>query len=171
MWRVVSIVLTVLTVLSVLAALTPLHMATCTWEARAAPFDAQAPGSAMSRPAALALQIQGGDHVYGERLRALVAQAVARRFPGLPPLVDGPAPRGGHLVKVALTSGDVLWTPVHATAELGIHAMVLGQGRARAERRVVLSGSCTGLVSRSAFRAQLPDEVARWLEQVIGELL
>jgi hypothetical protein len=164
--RIASIVLTLLAVVCLVVALTDVHADTCTWTrgpGKTPPKDSDR--QPVTPASSLSFQPAGGDNAFIAKLREGFADEVKRRQPSIATIVDGPQPKGGMLVKASLTSGDVTWTPLWAKAALGVHVVVQGpsKGRDQFVGDSVLTLTCSGLVSRSNFQSQFPDEIVRWL--------
>lgn len=167
--RAVSIVLTILAVLCLVAAVTDVDVSDCTVDVKT---DSSAKkGTIPADATTLALQVHGGDSVFGNAVRERFRDEVKERRPQVTQIVEGPPPKGAVLVKSSLTAASIMWTPVWATADLGVQNIVRAGRNDEVVEEVRLLRTCRGLVSRSRFQAELPQMVGKSLADILSDAL
>lgn len=166
MRRAVSVFLTVLAVLCLVVALTEFQVADCSWSA--VEQSRKAKGDPLpSSVQAIALQIHGGDKEWGKAVRAAAEAHIREKYPAVQSVVDGPPPKGALLLKLSLVSGDVTWSPVWARAEVGVQGVLRASPRQDLVVEGRVRGTCSGLVSRPLFLAELGPRSGAWLNDFL----
>ena len=160
MKRAVSIGLTILLIVFFIVAFTDADASQCQWS-----FNRVGEASKLGAlPAGdLAFQLNGGDNEFAATLRTTFRDELATKVPSLHSIIDGPPPRGAHLLRYSLSKASITWTPVWATSSLGGHVIVQSARHEQDAFELELTGTCKGLVSRSVFKNQIAVELARRL--------